>query len=236
MSPLQPSCLIPTALCFLAVLLSSCSGERGASDAGQPSESEAVQGTAVSHFNTYTDVDDSVVAIAVVENTRETPLETVEIAMILKDANGDEIKRRGASIPLLPPGEAIPVKVVFDDAGEHDRASVEPLVWRASRSGDPGIDSDFALSGIEETAAPPASSYLHEVTGTVENTGSTEADFITVHAAFFDAGGELTAVGTGGVDEALAPGAKGDFSIGTNTAAGEIARTELSVAGARTSA
>lgn len=212
---------------MLAAMLVACSsgGEGSSTDASQ-SAPDAAAWTNVTHFNTYTDGYGSVIAIAVVENALETPLERVEIAMILKSAEGEELDRAGGQIALLPPGAAVPVKVIFNEGDETDWASVEPLVWRARRPEETAAYTQLQLEDVNQ-GNDPASSYIHQATGAVRNTGEASAGFVTVHAAFFSAHGELVAVAHGGADGELAPGDEADFSVGTNTAASEIARVEL---------
>jgi hypothetical protein len=211
----------------IAAMLGACSGggEDSASNASQTGP-EAAQWTNVSHFNTYTDGYGSVIAIAIVENVLETPLERVEIAMILKDANGEELDRSGGQIALLPPSAALPVKVIFNDGDETDWASVEPLVWRARQPGDTVAYTELALENVSE-GNDPASSYIYEARGSVRNTGDAAAGFVMVHAAFFNGQDELVAVAHDGAGGELAPGGQAGFSVGTNTAAGEIERVEL---------
>lgn len=217
--------LIPAIGFVMLGMLCACSEDSDDSSADEPPP-EASAWTRVSHFNTYTDGYGSVIAIAVVENVLETPLERVEIAMILKTADGEELDRTGGQIPLLPPGAAIPVKVVFNDGDETDWAAVEPLVWRARQP-----EASVAYTGLRlddvADGNDPASSYVHQASGTVRNTGQANAGFVTVHAAFFNDQDELVAVASGGAGGELAPGDKADFSVGTNTAAGDIARVEL---------
>lgn len=218
-----------TALSAIAVvtLLGACSG--GGEDAStETSQSgpEAAHWTNVSHFNTYTDGYGSVIAVAVVENALDTPLEHVQIAMILKDAGGEELDRSGGLIALLPPGMALPVKVMFNAGDETDWASVEPLVWRAEQPEETVVYTDLRLEDVSE-GNDPASSYIYQASGTVRNTGDAGAGFVTVHADFFNAQDELVAVAQGGAGGELVPGERAGFSVGTNTAAGEINRVDL---------
>lgn len=211
----------------IVATLSACSsgGEDSAGNSSQAGP-EAAQWTDVSHFNTYTDGYGSVIAIAAVENVLDTPLERVEIAMILKDAEGGELDRSGGQIALLPPGMALPVKVIFNEGDETEWASVEPLVWRAGRPEETVAYTELALEDVSE-GNDPASSYIYEARGSVRNTGDAAAGFVTVHAAFFNEQDELVAVAHGGAGGELAPGEQAGFSVGTNTAAGEIERVEL---------
>lgn len=211
----------------IVAMLGACSdGGDGSSTATSQAGPEAAEWTNVSHFNTYTDGYGSVIAIAVVENRLDTPLERVEIAMVLKDANGEELDRSGGQIARLPPGTALPVKVVFNDGDETGWASVEPLVWRAERPDETDAHTGLVLEDLGE-GRNPASSYVYEASGTVRNTGEADAEFVMVHAAFFNGQDELVAVAHGGAGGELAPGAQADFSVGTNTAAGEITRVQL---------
>lgn len=211
---------------MIATLLSACSGDGGASTDDSPSAPDAATWTNVSHFNTYTDGYGSVIAIAMVENVLETPLERVEIAMILKDADGEELDRSGGQIALLPPGAALGVKVIFDEGDETEWASVEPLVWRARQPEETVAYTELALDDVRE-GNDPASSYIYEAGGSVRNTGDAAAGFVMVHAAFFNGQDELVAVAHGGAGGELSPGQRADFSVGTNTAAGQIERVEL---------
>jgi len=211
----------------IAVLLSGCSGSGDDSSAdASRSGPEAAEWTNVSRFNTYTDGYGSVIAIAVVENLLEKPLEHVEIAMILKGDDGEELDRQGGQIALLPPGVALPLKVVFNDGDESEWASVEPLVWRARKPEETVAHTELQLEDVSE-GNDPASSYIYQASGSVRNTGDVAAGFVTVHAAFFNGHDELVAVAHGGAGGELAPGDEADFSVGTNTAAGEITRVEL---------
>lgn len=211
----------------IVAMLCACSGggEGSSADASQTGP-EAAEWTNVSHFNTYTDGYGSVIAIAVVENVLETPLERVEIAMILRDADGGELDRSGGQIALLPPGATVPVKVIFNEGDKTEWASVEPLVWRAQQPEEAIAYTDLRLEDVSE-GNDPASSYIYEASGTVRNTGDAGAGFVMVHAAFFNAQDELVAVAHGGAGGELAPGDQTSFSVGTNTAAGDIARIEL---------
>lgn len=211
----------------IAAMLSACSGGgEDSSTGGSQTGPEAAEWTNVSHFNTYTDGYGSVIAIAVVENVIERPLERVEIAVILKGADGGELDRSGGQIALLPPGAALPVKVIFDEGDETEWASVEPLVWRARQPEETAAYTELALADVSE-GNNPASSYIYEARGSVRNTGDAAAGFVMVHAAFFNAQDELVAVAHGGAGGQLAPGEQAGFSVGTNTAAGEIERVEL---------
>jgi len=218
--------LMPAIGFVIAGVLCACSGGNDDSAANTSQTGpEAAEWTRVSHFNTYTDGYGSVIAIAVVENVLETPLERVEIAMILK-ADGEELDRQGGQIALLPPGTALPVKVVFNDGDEAQWDSVEPLVWRARQPEEAVAYTELQLEDVSE-GNDPASSYIYQASGTVRNTGDGAAGFVMVHAAFFDAQDELVAVAHGGAGGELAPGDQARFSVGTNTAAGEIARVVL---------
>lgn len=211
----------------IAAMLSACSGGgEDSSTGGSQTGPEAAEWTNVSHFNTYTDGYGSVIAIAVVENVIERPLERVEIAVILKGADGGELDRSGGQIALLPPGAALPVKVIFDEGDETEWASVEPLVWRARQPEETAAYTELALADVSE-GNNPTSSYIYEARGSVRNTGDAAAGFVMVHAAFFNAQDELVAVAHGGAGGQLAPGEQAGFSVGTNTAAGEIERVEL---------
>lgn len=208
-------------------LLAGCSGGGDESSGGSSQTGpDAAEWTNVSHFNTYTDGYGSVIAIAMVENVLETPLERVEIAMILTDADGEELDRSGGQIAMLPPGVALPVKVIFDEGDETDWASVEPLVWRARQPEATAAYTELELADVSE-GNDPAHSYIHQVRGSVRNTGDAAAGFVIVHAAFFNDQDDLVAVTQGGPGDELAPGEQDDFSLGTNTAAGPIDRVEL---------
>lgn len=212
---------------MIAAMLGACSGGgEGSSTETSQTGPEAAQWTNVSHFNTYTDGYGSVIAIAVVENVLETPLERVEIAMILRDSDGEELDRTGGQIALLPAGAAVPVKVIFNDGDESEWASVDPLVWRARQPEETDAYTELELDDVSE-GSDPSSSYIYEASGTVRNTGDAAAGFVMIHAAFFNAQDELVAVAHGGAGGELAPGDEAGFSVGTNTAAGEIARVEL---------
>lgn len=208
-------------------MLCACSGDRDDSsgDATQTGP-EAAEWTRVSHFNTYTDGYGSVIAIAMIENVFDTPLEAVEVAMILRAADGKELDRSGGQIALLPPGTASPVKVVFNDGDETEWETVEPLVWRARQPEHSAAYTELQLEDVTD-GNDPASSYVHQATGTVRNTGKANAGFVMIRAAFFNDQDELVAVAHGGAGGELAPGEEADFSVGTNTAADEIARVEL---------
>lgn len=208
-------------------LLGACSdgGDGSSGEASQPGPDVAAW-TNVSHFNTYTDGYGSVIAIAVVENVVDTPLERVEIAMILRGADGEELDRAGGQIALLPPGAALPVKVVFNEGDETGWASVEPLVWRGEQNNESRVYTRLRLEDVSEDR-DSASSTIYEASGTVRNTGEAGAGFVMVHAAFFNQADELVAVGHDGAGGELAPDEAAGFSVGTNTAAGDIARVEL---------
>lgn len=209
------------------VLLCACSGEGEESSAGAAQTgADAAEWTRVSHFNTYTDGYGSVIAIAVVENVLDRPLEAVEVAMILKAADGAELDRTGGQIALLPPGAASPLKVVFNDGDETDWETVEPRVWRARQPEDTAAYTELALEDVAD-GNDPGSSHVHQATGTVRNAGESNAQFVTIHAAFFNAEDELVAVAEGGAAGSLAPGDEADFAVGTNTAADDIARVQL---------
>lgn len=219
--------LVPSIGLVILGLLGACSGgDDDSSATGSQTPPEAADWTNVSHFNTYTDGFGSVIVLAVVENVLDTPLERVEIAMILRTADGEELDRQGSQIPLLPPGAALPVKVVFDDGDETGWEGVEPLVWRAQRTDESAAYTELRLEDVTD-GNDPASSYIHQATGTVRNTGEANAGFVTIHGAFFNARDELVAVAHGGAGGELAPGDTADFSVGTNTAADDIARVEL---------
>lgn len=208
-------------------ILGACSGGSDDSSATGPQPPPDAAGwTNVSHVNTYTDGYGSIIALAVLENVIDTPLERVEVAMILSAADGEELDRQGAQIPLLPPGAALPVKVIFDDGDEAEWGAVEPLVWRAQQPDDSAAYTELRLEDVTD-GNDPASSYIHQANGTVRNTGEANAGFPMVHAAFFNDRDELVAVASGGAGGELAPGDTADFSVGTNTAADDIARVEL---------
>lgn len=207
------------------VLLCACSGEDPPADNASTGQN-AADWTRVSHFNTYTDGYGSVIAIAVVENVLDRPLEVVEVAMILKSADGEELDRTGGQIALLPPGAAIPLKVVFNDGDEADWEAVAPRVWRARRPEETAAYTGLALEDVAD-GNDPASSHVHQATGTVRNTGEANVQFVTIHAAFFNVEDELVAVAQGGPAGPLAPGDEADFSVGTNTAADDVARVQL---------
>ncbi|MBS3747236.1 MAG: FxLYD domain-containing protein [Wenzhouxiangellaceae bacterium] len=209
------------------VMLCACSGDSDDLPAGGAQTGpEAAEWTRVSRLNTYTDGYGSVIAIAMVENMLDSPLEAVEVAMILSAADGEELDRTGAQIALLPPGSASPVKVVFNDGDDTEWDTVEPLVWRARRPEDSAAYTELRLEDVTD-GNDPASSYVHQASGTVRNVGEGNAGFVMIHAGFFNDQDELVAVAHGGAGGELAPGGEADFSVGTNTAADDIFRVEL---------
>lgn len=190
-------------------------------------DTEALAGAVeVAELETYEPGYGSVVTVGVLESTADRLLERVQLALIVRDADGEELGREGAQLSLLSPGGWASFRLVFKESKYPEWDSVEPLVWRSRAH--PAEAAPSLEATVEKEFNDPRSSYIHEAHGTVTNTDDRALEWIGVDAAFFDADDRLIAVGSDSAGPELPPGESAEFSIGINTAGGDVARTEVS--------
>lgn len=205
------------------ITLSSCSENKGGS------ANETAEWVEITHVNTYMNDYNTIISYAVVKNVLDVPIENVFIIMALKNAEGEELKLETCTTSMIPPGASIPVKILFRDGDKIEWEKVEPRVWKGKKLEKRAIHTDFRLENVT-LEDDPGSSYIKKVTGTVLNTGDTKAEWVSVWATFFDNQDKVVAYATSGIGvRDLAPGKKGNFSAGTNTAAGNIERVEVTI-------
>lgn len=188
---------------------------------------DAVQGKVkVSQINTYETGYGKVVVLGVLESTTDDLLETPQIAVIIRDAQGEEIGRTGVQVSMLNPGSWMPFRAIFEKDEYPEWNSVDAEVWRAWAH--PGDMAPSLEATVErEVADPEGISYVYQAKGKLANTDEVPLEFTAVGAAFYDADGNLVGVGHGSAATELPPGESATFEIGINTAGGEVARTEV---------
>lgn len=167
----------------------------------------------------------SVVVVGELQSDTDRLLERIQIALIVRDSNGEELGREGAQVLLLAPDDKAPFRLVFKEQSYPGWDHVEPLVWRARSH--PGESTPVVEVSIDrEIPDPSGSSYVHEVQGSITNSDDVALEWVEVDAAFYDGDDRLIAVGHDSVVASLGQGESENFSIGINTAAGEVARVE----------
>lgn len=167
----------------------------------------------------------SVVVVGEVQSATDRLLERIQIALIVRDSDGEELGREGAQVLLLAPGDKARFRLVFKEQSYPGWDHVEPLVWRARSH--PGESTPVVEVSIDrEIPDPSGSSYVYEVQGSVTNGDDVALEWVEVDAAFYDADDRLIAVGHDSVGASLGAGESAAFSIGINTAGGEVARVE----------
>lgn len=189
---------------------------------GTEALAEAIE---VAELETYEPGYDSVVTVGIMENTTDRLLERVRIGLIVRDADGEELGRESAEIAILAPGGWAVFRSVFKAPEHPGWHSIEPLVWRAQAH--PASAMPSLEATVEREDTDPRSSYIHEVHGNVTNTDNRALEWARVDAAFYDADDRLVAVGHGNTGAELPVGESKAFSIGINTAGGDVARTEV---------
>ena len=204
--------------------LASCSNKK------KESTDESSEWIDITHHNYYMNDYNSIISYAVVKNLLDVPVKNTLIVTTLKDANGDVLEATTNNAGLIPPGESIPIKSIFKDGHKMEWEKVEVKFSKAKKLDRRTIHTDFELQNVT-LKDDYRSSFIKKVTGTVVNTGDTKAEWVDVYAIFFDKQDRIVASASSGIKGSrdLAFGEKGDFSAGTNTAAGEIDRVEVTV-------
>lgn len=209
---------------WTAVLLLTL-GVAGMANAERIGTQELAEAVDVAAMETYRPGHGSVVTVGVLESNTDRLLEKLQVALIVRDAAGEELGRKGAQTLLLAPGGWGTFRLVFKEKEFPEWDSIEPLVWRARAH--PGAATPSLEASVDSETTDPRSSYIHEVHGQVTNTDDRALEWVGVEAAFYDADDRLIAVGRDSVGAKLEPGASDSFKIGINTAGGEVARTEV---------
>lgn len=168
----------------------------------------------------------SVVVVGELRSATDRLLERIQIALIVRDSAGEELGRESAQTLFLAPGDKAPFRLVFKAQNYSGWDHVEPLIWRArSHPGESGPRLEAAID--REISDPAGSSYIHEVQGSITNADDVDLEWVGVDAAFYDADDRLIAVGNDSVGASLASGESAAFSIGINTAGGDVASVRV---------
>lgn len=179
----------------------------------------------IAELRTYEPGYGSVVTVGILASNTDRLLERLQVALIVRNAAGEELGRKGAQTLLLPPGGWGTFRLVFKEKEFPEWDRIEPLVWRARAH--PGEATPSVKATVDRAFNDPRSSHIHEVHGNVTNTDDRALEWVGVEAAFYDDDDRLIAVGRDSVGAKLEAGESGTFKIGINTAGGEVVRTEV---------
>ena len=193
-------------------------------------KSETTEWVEITKHNYYMNDYNSIISYAVVKNVLDVPIKNVLIVTKLKDENGDALESTTNNAGTIPSGESLPIKAIFKDANTFKWKKIEVKFSKAKKLDKRAIHTDFELQNVT-LKDDYRSSFIKKVTGTVVNTGDTKVEWVDVNIIFFDKQDRIVASASTGIkgSRGLASGEKGNFSAGTNTAAGNIERVHVAV-------
>lgn len=150
-------------------------------------------------------------ALGEVLNNTETPVEDIQVSVILYDAKGApiEVMTTWCAREIVPAGESAPFGVLFP------RPDAEVVNWRAvllravpfSRP----ADRYARLTIMQHEGAPVGAAF--RVTGTILNQGEVAAEQIRVLATLYDSESRVTAFRQVDLDHPLPPESTASFDI-----------------------
>lgn len=200
-------------------------GAAAPASAEQIDADEIAEAIRIAEMETYEPGYGSVVTVGILESRTDRLLERLQVALVVRDAEGAELGRESAQTLLLAQGSWATFRQVFKEGEYPEWDSIEPLVWRARAH--PGEAAPALEATVDSESADPRSSHVHEIHGTVTNIDDRELEWVGVEAAFYDANDRLIEVGNDSVGPGLPAGQSASLTIGINTAGGEVDRTEV---------
>jgi hypothetical protein len=168
----------------------------------------------------YRDSIGSVWSVGVVQNNTGAPLGGVQITATLLDRNGQALATEKtdsySNSYLIAPGEIVPVRFEFINApanGASVRWETAPVPYDPTAERDKTFYRSFRITDLR-WQAPGGGNPFWRLVGRVTNTGTATAQFITLHAAAYDAGGALLDVEEDSPSpKTLAPGESASFTL-----------------------
>lgn len=148
--------------------------------------------------------------IGEVKNVGTTPATDIAIRIIAYDASNNQvdIETPTPEISILNPGAKAP----FDATCEDSTASLKITHFDATIYSSSDSSSSLAI-GIQVTALNATlSGQSSFITGTLQNTGTSETDITNIYATYYNSTGAVVGVATDQTD-VLEPGDTSDFNI-----------------------
>lgn len=176
--------------------------------------------------------DDSLYFIGLIKNTGNVDLEFVEIHITLRDSNGTLVASESSysDLDVIPVGQISPFKVIFFD---------NPGAWQNYEINIEGDEAGFlnpytSFEVISSQGSVPSFGAF-EIVGEIRNTGDSDAEFVEIIAALYDADNHVIGVDFtfSEFDKVTAGGSSPFELLLFNKASGEVDHYELYVQGNR---
>lgn len=167
----------------------------------------------------------------VLKSLDEIPLDFVRVDFTFLDAEGNMVGENFtySNIQIVQPGETSPFRIMVAEIPENWE-SYEIALSAQEPFLDPNYSTDFEIVSSDGSTDD---FYDYVIEGEIKNVGSIAADFVQIHAALFDAEGNILAGDfTFSEADVIEPGATSTFSINfLNTPAQGVADYQLWVQG-----
>lgn len=181
--------------------------------------------------NIYEDPVGSLRFLLDVENANEYPVERVRASVLLRDGEGCTVASRSAyaRLDLLNPGERASVMVVFflasPDFVTHD-------IRLEAQKADYMTQLLSTTLEIVDPAGRVGEWVPYEVLGEVHNTGSLDAEAVTLAVTCYDIQGKIVAIGTGRPDDrTILAGESAEFLVSLGAVTGNVDECRVQVEG-----
>jgi len=179
----------------------------------------------------YEDAVGSLRFLLDVENANEYPVERVRVSVALRDQQGRTVASRSAYAKLdsLATGERASVMVVFflvsPDFVTHD-------IYVEAQKADYMTQLLSPKLEIVDPAGRVGEWVPYEVLGEVHNTGSLDAESVTLAVTCYDIQGRIVAIGTGRPDDRTIPaGESSEFLVSLGALSGNVDNCRVQVEG-----
>jgi len=181
--------------------------------------------------NVYEDPVGSLRFLLEVENASDYPVERIRVSVVLQDGEGRTVASRSgyARLDLLNPGERASVMVVFF------LVSPDFVTYDIRLEAQKADYMTQLLSPTLEIVDPGGRVgewVPYEVLGEVHNTGSLDAEAVTLAVTCYDIQGKIVAIGTGRPDDRTIPaGESSEFLVSLGALAGNVDNCRVQVEG-----
>ncbi len=166
--------------------------------------------------NQYTGFNGETIFIGAIRNTGSALLPTFHLTMEVRDSNGSSIASdsSGGFVEATWPGELAPFWFSFDDLSSWSDYKITVDTSDMLLNMMPEFYNELTISDVHgAVASPPTSGNPgeYEITGTISNNGTRQADYIMIAIMLYDENGAVVAVGSCSAD-ARQPGSQGTFN------------------------